>query len=126
MIDDDAGKKRNGAYGVERNDAIAPQDDTNALGAVGNEPSSVNVLGVCRITIDDMLVEAREGETILQAAKRAGIEIAAMCADPRMKPTGDCELCNVVVSGQEDYVKACMTVASEGMSIQTETSELKG
>jgi len=79
----------------------------------------------CRLEIDGKSVEAMAGETILEAARRVGIEIPAMCADPRMKPTGDCELCNVVLDGQADLVKACMTVAAEGMTVRTENSELK-
>ena len=79
----------------------------------------------CRLEIDGKSVEAMPGETILLAARRAGIEIAAMCADPRIKPTGDCELCRIVLDGQPVHVKACMTVASEGMRIQTEMPELK-
>jgi formate dehydrogenase major subunit len=78
-----------------------------------------------RLEIDGKPVEAIAGETVLEAARRAGIDIPAMCADPRMKPTGDCDLCNVVLDGQADFVKACMTVAHKGMTVRTENSELK-
>ncbi|MBT4769581.1 MAG: FAD-dependent oxidoreductase [Rhodospirillaceae bacterium] len=78
-----------------------------------------------RLKIDGKSVEAMAGETILEVARRVGIDIPAMCADPRMKPTGDCELCNVVLGGQADLVKACMTVAEEGMTVETKNSELK-
>ena len=78
-----------------------------------------------RLEIDGKPVEAMAGETVLAAARRAGIDIPAMCADPRMKPTGDCDLCNVVLDGQADPVKACMTVAEKGMTVKTETPELK-
>jgi formate dehydrogenase major subunit len=78
-----------------------------------------------RLEIDGKPVEAIAGETVLEAARRAGIDIPAMCADPRMKPTGDCDLCNVVLDGQADFVKACMTVAQKGMTVRTENSELK-
>ncbi|MCK5712276.1 MAG: (2Fe-2S)-binding protein, partial [Hyphomicrobiaceae bacterium] len=44
----------------------------------------------CRLEINGKSVEALAGETILAAARRASIDIPAMCADPRMKPTGDC------------------------------------
>lgn len=73
-----------------------------------------------RLEIDNKPVEAMAGETVLAAARRAGIDIPAMCADPRMKPTGDCELCNVALDGQTGLVKACMTVATDGMKIETE------
>jgi len=78
-----------------------------------------------RLEIDGKPVEAMAGETILEAAGRAGIDIPAMCADPRMKPTGDCELCNVVLDGQPGLVKACMTEAKKGMAVRTENPELK-
>ncbi len=78
-----------------------------------------------RLKIDGKPVEAMAGETILAAARRAGVDIPAMCADPRMKPTGDCELCNVALDGQTGLVKACMTVATDGMNIETENPELK-
>ena len=78
-----------------------------------------------RLEIDGKPIEAMAGETILMAARRAGVDIPAMCADPRMKPTGDCELCHIALDGQADHVKACMTVAEQGMVIQTENPELK-
>ncbi len=36
-----------------------------------------------------------------------------------MKPTSDCELCNVAVAGQPDLVKVCMVIAKEGMTDKT-------
>ncbi len=109
MQDDLVGEKRPRAAGIGQDDAGEP--------AVSLEP--------CRLEIDGKSVEAMAGETILEAARRADIGIPAMCADPRMKPTGDCELCNVVLDGRADLVKACMTVATEGMTVQTINSELK-
>jgi formate dehydrogenase major subunit len=97
-------------------DAVIGQDDAGES-EVSLEP--------CRLEIDGKSVEAMAGETILAAARRAGIDIPAMCADPRMKPTGDCELCNVVLDGQASLVKACMTVATEDMTVLTEHPELR-
>ncbi len=90
----------------------------------GDTNAAMVSLQPCRIEINGQPVDAMAGETILAAARRAGIDIPAMCADPRMKPTGDCELCHVVLDGQTEHVKACMTVAEEGMSVQTESPEL--
>lgn len=78
-----------------------------------------------QIVIDGLPVTARQGETILQAAKNAGIEIPAMCADPRIKPTGDCELCTVLISGEESPAKACLTEVAEGQKVITDTAELR-
>ncbi len=101
----------------------------NCSSDAGIDPSEAGLpdanLEPCRLEIDGKSIVAMPGDTILSAARRAGIDIPAMCADPRMKPTGDCELCNVEVSGQTGLVKACMTLAQEGMSVKTESSELK-
>lgn len=78
----------------------------------------------CRIAIDGKDVVARAGETVLVAARRAGIEIPAMCADPRIKPSGECGLCVVELAGYAEPVKACVTVVAEGMSITTESQKL--
>lgn len=106
-------------------DQVGAKSTRNA----GTDPSHAGLaeagLEPCRLKIDGKTVVAMPGETILSAAKRAGIDIPDMCADPRMKPTGECELCNVAVAGQTDHVKACMTRAEEGMSIETENSKLK-
>jgi ferredoxin len=98
-----------------------PRDAGTGQGDAGEHGVS---LEPCRLEIDGKPVEAMAGETILAAARRAGIDIPAMCADPRMKPTGECELCNVVLDGQADHVKACMTVAEAGMTVRTGNPEL--
>ncbi|MCP5072125.1 MAG: hypothetical protein GY947_02365, partial [Rhodobacteraceae bacterium] len=79
----------------------------------------------CRLEIDGQSAEAIASETILEVARRIGIDIPAMCADPRIKPTGDCDLCNVALDGRNDFVKACMTTAKEGMMVETKNPELK-
>ncbi|MCP4074528.1 MAG: FAD-dependent oxidoreductase [Hyphomicrobiales bacterium] len=88
-----------------------------------NDPE-VNLVP-CRLEIDGQSVEAMAGETIFEVARRVGIDIPAMCADPRIKPTGDCDLCNVALDSQKDFVKACMTPAKEGMTVDTQSPELK-
>ncbi|MCH8166501.1 MAG: FAD-dependent oxidoreductase [Proteobacteria bacterium] len=103
-------------------DEMRPREVGTGYDAAGDPELS---LEPCRLEIDGKPVEAMAGETILGAALRAGIEIPAMCFDPRMKPTGDCELCNVVLEGRADPVKACMIVAEEGMTIQTMNARLK-
>jgi len=77
------------------------------------------------ITVDGRPITAWSGETIHVAARRAGIEIPAMCADPRIKPTGDCGLCVVELQGGGAPIKACVTAVAEGMSLLTRTPALE-
>ena len=76
------------------------------------------------LTIDGRTVAAQQGQSIFEAARRAGIDIPAMCADPRIKPTGDCGLCTVSVAGSPEPLKACTTPVAEGMVITVDTEAL--
>ena len=44
------------------------------------------------ITIDDNELTARKGQTILEIARRNGIDIPTLCNDERVKPYGACGL----------------------------------
>lgn len=75
--------------------------------------------------IDGRPIEAFAGETILAAARRARIDIPAMCADPRLKPTGACNMCLVAVEGRREPVKACMEPVAAGMKVTIDTEALQ-
>ena len=62
-----------------------------------------------------------EGETVLDAAKRAGIEIPTLCHDDRTAHYGACGLCVVEAEGNGKLLRACSTLAAEGMAVHTET-----
>ena len=49
------------------------------------------------IEIDGRRVAFQAGETILEVAQRAGIEIPTLCHDPRLDPAGACRSCLVDV-----------------------------
>ncbi len=70
------------------------------------------------LTIDGKRVEAAPGETILQVARRVGVEIPALCVDPRLPPFDSCGVCVVEVEGK-GVVKACSTPSAEGMVVRT-------
>ncbi len=82
--------------------------------------------GVARIdlTVDGVAVAAQDGDSILLAARQAGISIPSMCADPRIKASGDCGLCVVEIDGAAQPVKACQTTVSAGMQVVTNSPAL--
>ncbi|MCS7216584.1 MAG: FAD-dependent oxidoreductase [Candidatus Bipolaricaulota bacterium] len=71
-------------------------------------------------SLDGKRVTGEAGETILQAARRAGVDIPALCADPRLPPFDACGVCVVEVEGK-GVVKACSTPIAEGMVVRTRT-----
>lgn len=80
---------------------------------------------VC-ITVNGRRLLATKGETILTAAKRHGIGIPTLCSDPRIKPSGKCDLCVIEIAGETGQVRSCETPVRGGMSLVTESPTLKG
>jgi bidirectional [NiFe] hydrogenase diaphorase subunit len=82
------------------------------------------MMSVNTLTIDQQLVSARQGETVLDAAKEAGIAIPTLCYLDGISTVGACRLCLVEVEGQAQLLPACVTAAAEGMVVQTQSDRL--
>ncbi|NOQ00108.1 MULTISPECIES: formate dehydrogenase subunit alpha [Mycolicibacterium] len=78
-----------------------------------------------RLTIDGSSVTCTPGMSVLEAATGAGIDIPALCHDPRITPAGACRVCVVHIDGIGRPVAACTTPAVEAMVVQTNTTELR-
>jgi formate dehydrogenase alpha subunit len=73
------------------------------------------------LEIDGREVPLAAGDTLLSAARRAGIEIPALCEVPGLPPDGGCRLCLVEVEGAAHPLAACCTPASAGARVRTAT-----
>lgn len=78
--------------------------------------------------VDGARIAARPGETLLAAARRAGIgdRIPTLCVLEGSPPEGGCRLCLVEVEGSAQPVAACTTPAASGMRVRTATPALDG
>ena len=77
------------------------------------------------ITIDNKIIKAKEGDTILGAAEKNGIRIPALCHHPDLKIKANCRLCLVEIKGVEGLQTSCSTKVKEGMEIVTSSSEIR-
>ena len=75
-----------------------------------------------KITINDQILEANEGESILNIARANGIYIPALCYLSGCSPTLACRLCMVEANGKVVY--SCNAKAKEDMQIYTNTPEI--
>lgn len=82
-------------------------------------------MAVKTLTIDDQMVSAREDETLLEAARDAGIKIPTLCYLDGVSAVGACRLCLVEVAGSNKLQAACVTKAAEGMEVHTNTERLQ-
>jgi NADP-reducing hydrogenase subunit HndD len=64
------------------------------------------------------------GQTILEVAKTAGIDIPTLCHLKGAIPTGACRVCVVEVEKARTLLAACATPAANGMKVQTESPKV--
>lgn len=74
-----------------------------------------------RIYINSKEYLAEQGETILKAAQRYGIEIPTLCHDDSIAQYGACGLCVVEIEGRPKLARACATTVAQDMRIITDS-----
>lgn len=98
-----------------------------------------------KVTIDNRLVDVPNGTLVVEAAKKAGIEIPVFCYHPKLSPVGMCRMClvevgtpkrgkdgqiekgadgNAVIGWMPKLQTACTTVVSDGMAVRTDTAQV--
>jgi len=77
------------------------------------------------LTIDGGQYSAREGETVLDVARREGIDIPALCHEEGMAAWGACRLCLIEVEGWPKLQAACTTWVAEGLVVHTDTPRVR-
>jgi bidirectional [NiFe] hydrogenase diaphorase subunit len=82
-------------------------------------------MAVQTLTINGQLVSAREDDTILTAARQAGIAIPTLCYVKGLSAHGGCRLCLVEIAGNPRLQPACFMKVAEGMVVETETERLR-
>ncbi|MFP3879771.1 MAG: 2Fe-2S iron-sulfur cluster-binding protein [Dehalococcoidia bacterium] len=81
------------------------------------------------ISIDGRDVQARQGQTILEAARSAGIYIPSLCYYPGLKPLPQvipdeaCQLCVVEANGK--LILSCVTPISAKVVVKTDTPRVR-
>ncbi|MBI3329578.1 MAG: formate dehydrogenase subunit alpha, partial [Nitrospinae bacterium] len=71
------------------------------------------------LSIDGQSVQAPEGTTIWEAARRVGIDIPVLCHHPNLDPVAVCRVCAVEVEGARVLAAACIRQVEPGMQVRT-------
>jgi len=72
-----------------------------------------------RFTLDGRPIEARLGETVLEAATRAGVMIPHYCWHQALGNPGNCRMCIVEVEGAPKPQVSCRLPAREGLVVRS-------
>ncbi|MDF3053936.1 MAG: fdwA, partial [Geminicoccaceae bacterium] len=73
------------------------------------------------VTLNGKSVPFQPGETILEAARGAGVDIPTLCWYPKLPVVGNCRICLVSVQGQNKLIPACATPAADGMVVEVDS-----
>ncbi len=77
-----------------------------------------------QLEVDGRTIEAREGETLLTALRREGVDVPTLCFLEGLVPSGACRLCLVELKGAPNFVPACSFPVAPGLKVQTRTPKL--
>ncbi|HYF44084.1 MAG TPA: 2Fe-2S iron-sulfur cluster-binding protein, partial [Ramlibacter sp.] len=72
--------------------------------------------------LDGRDVQALQGETIWEAARRQGVDIPHLCHQDGLRPDGNCRACVVEIAGERVLAPSCCRAVTPGMEVQA-TSE---
>ena len=77
------------------------------------------------LMINGKPITAKEGQTILEAAKDWNIYIPSLCYLEGVHQFGGCRMCMVEVEGSRTLVAACMVKAKDGMVVKTNSAKAR-
>lgn len=79
-----------------------------------------------KIAIDNQVVEAEPGSTILDAANKARIYIPTLCYHESLSPGGSCRVCvvEITANGKSELTAACTYPVEEGLQVKTDSERI--
>src|SRR5215472_12976448 len=93
----------------------------DAMSEIEPKPSTV------KFTLDGSEVEAGNGETIWQVARRLGTDIPHLCyaPEPGYRADGNCRACMVEIEGERVLAASCIRKPTNGMKVTTSSDRAK-
>jgi formate dehydrogenase major subunit len=84
-----------------------------------NEP--VGEVEVIEYKLNGETVSAFAGETIIQSAKRHGVDIPHLCYKEGYRPDGNCRACMVEIKGERVLAPSCCRQPAKDMDVSSES-----
>jgi iron-only hydrogenase group A len=78
-----------------------------------------------KLTVNNIPVEVPEDTTILNAARKAGVQIPTLCYVEGLQAIGACRVCVVEIEGAQALTASCSMPVSEGMKVLTNSRRVR-
>ena len=82
-------------------------------------PEHIDDFKTIEFSLNGEKISAYQDETILEAAKRHGIDIPHLCYTPDMRADGNCRACMVEIEGERVLQPSCTRTPSKDMVVTT-------
>src|SRR5690349_14831315 len=69
--------------------------------------------------LNGQTVIGRPDETLIECAKKNGVEIPHLCYKPGLRPDGNCRACVVDIKGERALAPSCCRYPKQGMEVTT-------
>jgi predicted molibdopterin-dependent oxidoreductase YjgC len=77
------------------------------------------------LEVDGQPVEVFEGQTILDACTKLGIDTPTLCYAPTLEPANVCRVCVVEIEGARVLAPSCSRKAEAGMKVRTDSERVQ-
>ena len=77
------------------------------------------------LEVDGQAVEVFEGQTILDACDKLGIDTPTLCYGPTLEPANVCRVCVVEIEGARVLAPSCSRKAEAGMKVRTDSERVR-
>ena len=85
----------------------------------------MNAADMIRFELDGREIDAAPGESILQAARRAGTDIPHLCYTDGLRADGNCRACVVEIDGERVLAPSCCRAPKPGMKVKAESERAR-
>ncbi|MEM7304276.1 MAG: formate dehydrogenase subunit alpha [Pseudomonadota bacterium] len=87
-------------------------------------PKDLNEIKTVEFSLNGESITAFEDETILQAARRQGVDIPHLCYTDGLRADGNCRACMVEIEGERVLQPSCVRTPTDGMVVHTDNDRV--
>ena len=91
------------------------------MNAITRKESAMLQAPVVSMTLNGREVQARQGELLIEVARREGVAIPHLCYKPGLQEVGNCRACVVEIGGERVLAHSCCRTASAGLTMTSDS-----
>ncbi len=95
------------------------------MNAIARKEAAMLDAPTVRLELNGREVHARQGELLIEVARREGVEIPHLCYKPGLQEVGNCRACMVEIDGERVLAPSCCRTAGAGMKVRSDSERAR-